>query len=156
MAVEILINVPEDQFALTPGVRGDNDTFGAAEKPFEDAELLHGSRIGFILFAAPGLAGFEDECFGKDRKILLTESFDAVGFRHGRSYQVPEGPCNGVTVTFDIAVPTDGRAHDGSDLVRHGGLFCYDDLHMFGYWMIQWLFFSASRSLFKRTISLQS
>ena len=156
MAVEILINVPEDQFAFASGVRGDNNTFGAAEKPFEDAELLHGSRIGFILLAAPGLAGFENKGFREDRQILLMKPFDTIGFGHGRSHKVPEGPCNGITVTFDIAVPADGSAHDGSDLTCHGGFFCYNDLHMFGYWMIQWLFFSVARSLFKRAISLRS
>ena len=129
LAVEIVIDKAENQLAFAPGVGSHDDSLGAGEQLLEDGELFDGSRIGLVLLAAFDAARFEDEGFGKDRKVLPLEPFDAVGFRHGRAYEVAEGPCDGVAAPFDIAVLTGGSAHDGGDLLRYRGLFCYDDFH---------------------------
>lgn len=96
LAVEIVIDKAENQLAFAPGVGGNDDSLGAEEQLLEDGELFDGSRIRLVLLAAFDAARFEDEGFGKDRKVLPLEPFDAVGFRHGRAYEVPEGPCDGV------------------------------------------------------------
>ena len=155
-----MIDKTENKLAFASGVGGHDDSLGAGEQLLEDGELFDGSRIGLVLLAAFDAARFEDKGFGKDRKVLSLEPFDAVGFRHGRAYEVPEGPCDGVAAPFDIPLSAGGSAHDGGDLLRYRGLFCYDDFHSFGFSDVVsgYLFCCAARSfsLSRRAISLRS
>ena len=117
----------------------------------QNAELFDRTGIGFIFFPAFYFARFEDKGFGQNRKILPAKSFDAVGFGHGRTYEVPEGPSYGVAVAFYVAVPA-----DGGDLLRHRGLFCYDDFHWILDDSVACLSLPLSRSFFWSAINLRS
>ena len=67
--------------------------------------------------------------FREDQEVLLPETSDPVGFGHGKAYQLPKSPGDGISAAFEITVPEDGNAHDSRARVRHRRLFCYDDLH---------------------------
>ena len=128
-AAKVVIDVPEDQLALTSGIGRYDDPLSTGEQLFEHSELFQGPGIGFVLLAAFDAAGFEDECFRQDRQVLPAETFEAVSFWHGRAYEVAESPRDGVASPFDITVPAGGGSHDGGDLLRYRRLFCYNDFH---------------------------
>ena len=77
----------------------------------------------------------------KVRSLLLVLGKQYLSIRHGEPYKMAEGPGDGISVSFEVSLFADGSPHDRGDLPCYGGLFSYDDFHVFGFGFFSGLFF---------------
>lgn len=122
-ALQVRVDVAEDQLPFAARVGRHDDAFGHAEQLPEDVELFHDARVGLVLLALADLPGQEDERRGQDGQVLPAETCDAVLLGHRQTDQVAEGPGDGVAVSLDKTVFAVRGSHDGGDLTRHRGFF---------------------------------
>ena len=128
-AVQVAVEVAEDEFALASGIGGHYNLFALAEEPAHDAYLRNYAGFGLVALLRLGMTGLQGKGVGQYGQVLTGEAVDAVAFGHGELHQMPIGPCDGIAVAGKITFFSLGRAHDAGYLTCHGGLLCDNGLH---------------------------
>ena len=128
-AVQVAVEVAEDEFALASGIGGHYNLFALAEEPAHDAYLRDDAGFGLVALLRLGVTGLQGEGVGQDGQVLTGEAVDAVPFGHGELHEVPVGPGDGIAVAGKITFFSLARAHDAGYLTCHGGLLCDNRLH---------------------------
>ena len=98
-AAKVIVDVPMNGFALTPGIGRHDDTVGTVENLLDDLQLFEHAGIGLILLALPYLAGDVLELLRQNGQVLTPEARVAVCFGHGELDEMAERPGNEVAVT---------------------------------------------------------
>lgn len=108
---EIVVHVTENQLSLTTCVGGDDDGFAPVEQLPEHFQLPDHSGIVLVHLILPHLTGYKPELLRQYGEVFPVEAGKAVAFGHGKTDQMPECPCYGISVpirypSFRWRVPT--------------------------------------------------
>ena len=85
----------ENQLSLTTCVGGDDDGLAPVEQLPEHFQLPDHSGIVLVHLTLPHLTGYKPELLRQYGEVFPAE---AVAFGHGKTYQMPECPCYGISV----------------------------------------------------------
>ena len=125
-APDIFIQIAEDKLALPSCVHCHDNLAAFREQAGDYLYLCHHVAVRLVAFLRPFLTGDECENRGDEGQVFPMETLDAVAFRQGGLYQVPEGPCHGIAVSRKVAFLSFCRAHDAGNLTCHAGLLRQD------------------------------
>lgn len=98
-AAKVIVDVPMNGFALTPGIGRHDDTVGTVENLLDDLQLFEHAGVGLVFLALPYLAGDVLELLRQNGQVLTPEARVAVCFGHGELDKMAERPGNEVAVT---------------------------------------------------------
>ena len=96
-AVQVAVEIAEDEFALASGIGGHDYLLALVEEPAHDAYLRDYAGFGLVALLCLGVSWLQGEGVGQDGQMLTDEAVDAVAFGHGELHKVPVGPCDGIT-----------------------------------------------------------
>ena len=123
-----MVDISEYQLPFASGIGRHDDAVATLKQSFDDVQLAHHAGVVLVFLPLTLLAGDERELGWQYGQVLLPETGKPVGFGHGQSDQMPERPCYGIAVAFQIPVPPLSCSHDCRDVLRHRWLFCDDNI----------------------------
>ena len=95
---EIVVHVTENQLSLTTCVGGDDDGLAPVEQVPDHSQLPDDSGIVLVSLTLSHLAGNKPELLWQYGQVFPTETGETVTFGHGKTDQMPECPCHGISV----------------------------------------------------------
>ena len=123
-----MVDISEYQLPFASGISRHDDAVATLKQSFDDVQLAHYAGVVLVFLPLTLLAGDERELGWQYGQVLLPETGKPVGFGHGQPDQMPESPCYGTAVAFQIPVLPLSCSYDCRDALRHRRLFCDDDI----------------------------
>ena len=139
MAVDVLVEIAEDKFALASGIGRHDDALALFKEPPDDVDLFEYAAVRSVTFLRLFCSGDKFERLGDDRQGVAVKAFYAVGFGQGELHKVPERPRHGIAVTREITFFPFAGVHHAGYLAGDARLFCNDCLH-FVFFLLLMLF----------------
>ena len=139
MAVDVLVEIAEDEFALSSGIGRHDDALTLFKEPPDDVDLFEHTAVGLADFLCLFYSGDKFERLGDDRQGVAVKAFYVVGFGQGELHKVPERPRHGIAVTREITFFPFAGVHHAGYLAGDARLFCNDCLH-FVFFLLLMLF----------------
>ena len=139
VAVDVLVEIAEDEFALSSGIGRHDDAFALFKEPPDDVDLFEHAAVRSVTFLRLFCSGDKLERIGDDRQGIAVKAFYAVGFRQGELHEVSECPRHGIAVAREITFLPFAGVHHAGYLAGDARLFCNDCLH-FVFFLLLMLF----------------
>ena len=140
VAVDVLVEIAEDEFALSSGIGRHDDAFALFKEPPDDVDLFEHTAVRSVTFLRLFCSGDKLERIGDDRQGVAVKAFYAVGFGQGELHEVSERPRHGIAVAREITFLPFAGVHHAGYLAGDARLFCNDCLH-FVFFLLLMLFF---------------
>ena len=106
MAVQMVIDIAEDEFTFSPGIGGYDDAVGFVEATLDGFEPLESCGVGrvVLVLVLAHLTHDKLKRIGTDGQVFGFIGCKTVGFGHGKGDEMSHRPCNHITVTFQVSV----------------------------------------------------
>ena len=129
VAVDVLVEIAEDEFALASGIGRHDDALALFKEPPDDVDLFEHAAVGLAAFLRLFSSGDKFERLGDNGQGVAVKTFYAVGFGQGELHKVPERPRHGIAVAREITFFPFAGVHHAGYLAGNARLFCNDCLH---------------------------
>ena len=139
VAVDVLVEIAEDEFALSSGIGRHDDALALFKEPPDDVDLFEHAAVGSVTFLRLFCSGDKLERIGDDRQGVAVKAFYVVGFGQGELHEVSERPRHGIAVAREITFFPFAGVHHAGYLAGDARLFCNDCLH-FVFFLLLMLF----------------
>ena len=139
VAVDVLVEIAEDEFALSSGIGRHDDAFALFKEPPDDVDLFEHTAVRSVTFLRLFCSGDKLERIVDDRQGVAVKAFYVVGFGQGELHEVSECPRHGIAVTREITFFPFAGVHHAGYLAGDARLFCNDCLH-FVFFLLLMLF----------------
>ena len=139
VAIDVLVEIAEDEFAFASGIGRHDDALALFKEPPDDVDLFEHTAVGSADFLRLFCSGDKLECIGDDRQGVAIKAFYAVGFGQVELHEVSECPRHGIAVAREITFLPFAGVHHAGYLAGDARLFCNDCLH-FVFFLLLMLF----------------